>query len=349
MRNARKSAGSHRCTSLCPIPAALGIVYNRCTMLENFDAYVGSAAGIATAMLWTLTVIFFTAASRRIGPTFVNTARLALAIALHGVTFRLLSGQWVPDTAAGQILYLAASGIIGLSVGDQALLTAFVDVGPRITSLIMATTPIFAVFFGWVVLGETLGRAAWAGIAMVIGGVAWVVLERPEPESLAHRPRPVRGVLLALVYAACQAGGLLLSKQGIGHGWLPESEHISPQSATLIRMVFAGLGMLPIIALNQIRVSKRRAAGLSAGRIGTPRAGLLFAAAGAIVGPFLGVWMSLVASDRAPLGVAQTLCSMVPIFILPFAALVYKERITARAALGAFVAVAGSALLFLKV
>ena len=318
-------------------------------MMESLDAYVGYGAGVATAMLWTFTVIFFTAASRRIGPTFVNAARITLAIILHGITFRVLAGQWIPDAAAGQVLYLAASGVIGLSIGDQALLTAFIDVWPRITSLVMATAPLFAVFFGWVALGETLQGPAWIGVAMVIGGVAWVVLERPEPGALAHRPRPVRGIILALVYSACQAGGLLLSKQGIGHGWLPPSEHIPPQTATLIRMVFAGLGMVPIIALNQVRSSKRRAAGLSANRVGTPRAGLLFAAAGAVVGPFLGVWMSLVASDRAPLGIAQTLCSMVPIFILPFAAFFYKERVTLRAAIGAFVAVGGSALLFLQV
>ncbi len=63
-------------------------------------------------------------------------------------------------------------------------------------------------------------------------------------------------------------------------------------------------------------------------------------------GPFLGVWMSLVASDRAPLGVAQTLCGLSPVFILPFAALIHKERVSPRAVLGAVVAVGGSAVLF---
>ena len=68
--------------------------------------------------------------------------------------------------------------------------------------------------------------------------------------------------------------------------------------------------------------------------------------AGAIAGPFLGVWMSLVAADRAPVGVAQTLCSLTPVFILPVLMLLHKERISARAALGAAVAVLGTALLF---
>ncbi len=314
-------------------------------MLQHFDSYIGPAAGIATSLLWTMTVVFFTAASRRIGPTLVNAFRLVLAIILHGVTFRILTGLWVPHAAPGQVLYLAASGVIGLSIGDQALLTAFVDIGPRLASLLMATTPLFAVFFGWAVLGETLGSTAWIGVLLVMGGVAWVVLERPDADA-GRRPHWVRGVILTLVYAACQAGGLLLSKQGIGHGWLPKSEHLTPQAATLIRMTFAAMGMAPILVVYRAREAKRRAAGLTAERSGSVRGGLAFAAAGAIVGPFLGVWMSLVASDRAPLGIAQSLCSLVPIFMLPLAITLYKERVSSRAIIGAFVAVGGSALLF---
>ncbi|MFQ5590183.1 MAG: DMT family transporter [Phycisphaerae bacterium] len=311
------------------------------------DAYVGPAAGIATSLLWTLTVVLFTAASKRIGPTLVNASRLVLAVILHAATFRVLTGQWVPSASATQVLYLAVSGVVGLCIGDQALLTAFVDIGPRLTSVIMASAPLFAVLFGWAILGEVLVGVAWVGVVLVVGGVAWVVLERPPVAGPAHRPRPLHGVVLAFVYSACQAGGLLLSKQGIGHGWLPESEHLTPQAATLIRMVFAGVGMTPIVVARQLRHRADSAVGRLATEAGSARAGMFFAAGGAIVGPYLGVWMSLVASDRAPLGIAQTLCSLVPIFILPLAATVYKEHISPRAMLGAFLAVGGSALLFL--
>lgn len=66
---------------------------------------------------------------------------------------------------------------------------------------------------------------------------------------------------------------------------------------------------------------------------------------GAVVGPYLGVWMSLTAMDHIPLGIAQTLCSLSPVLILPVVAVIYKERVTRRAVLGAGLAVAGSVLL----
>jgi drug/metabolite transporter (DMT)-like permease len=214
--------------------------------------------------------------------------------------------------------------------------------------LIMATSPIFAVLFGWLALGETLHAIAWLGMALTIGGVAWVVLERPEDKVVADRSRRMHGVILALIGSACQGGGLILSKQGMGHGWLPAAEHLDAQAATLVRMSFAWIGMIPIVAIHGLRQRKRQATGIPPKPVGPLRAGLVFAAFGAVVGPYLGVWMSLVAADRAPVGVAQTLCSLAPIFLLPIAAIIYKERITFRAAIGAVIAVAGMALLFFK-
>ncbi len=316
-------------------------------MTATLDPYIGSMAGIATSVLWTATSLFFTAAGKRIGPTAVNVSRILLAIALHATTFRLLTGVWIPHALGGQVLYLALSGVIGLSIGDQALLVAFVDVGPRLTLLIMTTSPLFAAFLGWVVLGEALALTAWVGILLTIGGVAWVVLERSQTGP-SHTSFRARGIVLAFIGSACQAGGLLLSKQGMGHGWLPEDQHLDPQAATLVRMLFAGVGMIPIVALYARREQKRRKAGVLAARSGSLRSGLIFAACGCLVGPYLGVWMSLVAGDRAPLGIAQALCSLAPVFILPIIVIFYRDRVSPRAAIGAVIAVAGSILLFIQ-
>jgi len=350
------------------------------------DMLLGQAAGIATSMLWVATSIFFTAAGKRIGPTVVNTVRIFLAIALLGVTHRLLAGVWMPTMPGNQVALLAASGIIGLSIGDQALFTSFVYIGPRLAILIMSTSPIWATIFGWIALDEQLAPAALLGIAMTVGGVAWVVLERQtgnkngptnatnaENGAPGARPRMYTpGVALALLGSVCQALGLLLSKQGMGHGIEADTAvRIAPQTATLVRMTFAGLGVLPILLVQQtwrrkrilrLRADRAIAHGVvkqpptharpeaSAAETGDEipirwRAGLLFTLAGSIAGPYLGVWMSLVAADHAPVGIAQTLCSLSPIMILPVVAIMGHEKITMRAINGAVLAVAGVAML----
>lgn len=318
-------------------------------MQTGLESYIGPAAGVATSVLWTLTTVWFTAASRRVGPTLVNTSRILLALVLHAITHWLIMRSWLPDLLPGQIVFLALSGVIGLAIGDQALFTAFVRIGPRLSTLIMTTAPLFAALFGWVALGERLGGVALFGIALTVGGVIWVVLERPVGAATVY-PASLRmsGILLAILAAACQAGGLLLSKQGIGHGWLPEAEHVRPQTATLVRMFFALLGVLPIYVAQRYRERKRREAGIVPPYSGSATVGMMLVACGCVAGPYLGVWMSLVAADRTFVGVAQTLCSFPPIFILPFTVFLYKERISVRAVLGAVIAVAGGALLFFE-
>ncbi len=308
-------------------------------------AYVGHVAGLATSGLWTGTSLCFTAAARRLGPTRTNAVRLVIAVVLLAVTHRLVAGMWVPRAVGGQVLLLAASGLVGLTIGDQALFTAFVQLGPRLVMLIETTAPLFAALFGWLALGETIAPLGCLGIALTVAGVGWVVLERPVGPTPWTSGRRARGVLLAVFAAICQAGGLLLSKQGMGHGWLPPEQHLRPLSATLLRMLFAVAGMVPFVLFYWARERRERNAGVyPASRAW--RAGLLFAFAGAFGGPFLGVWMSLTAADHAPVGVAQTLMALPPVLILPLARLIYKEHISTRAVLGALVAVGGVALLF---
>jgi len=315
-------------------------------MLEILAAYKGQFAALTTAVCWTATSLLFTAAARRLGTTVVNASRIVMAMVLLGVAHRLINGYWIPEAQTKQVAYLAVSGVIGLSIGDQALFLAFVSIGPRLATLLMTTAPIFAAVFGYAVLGERIGTQGLVGMALTIAGVAWVILERPPQLPAQRRHHHLRGVLLATVGAACQAGGLLLSKEGMGHGWLPESQFIAPQTATLIRMAFGALGMIPIIAIRVSRPRRRPTGEADSLHPGRASVGWLCTFGGAVSGPFLGVWMSLVAADNAPLGIAQTLCSMVPIFVVPAVVLIHKEKVSARAVFGAVVAVCGASLLF---
>ena len=304
--------------------------------------YAGFAAGLATSLLWALTSLCFAAGGRRIGPTLVNGLRLYVAIVLLTAMVLLTTGEWWPMLNDRQFLLLAASAVVGIVIGDQALFTAFVDIGPRLSLLMMSTAPIWAAVLGWIVLGESLAWPALVGMAVTIGGVAWVIMERPtvKADERAH-PHRVRGIVLALVGSMCQGGGLLISKAGMGHGWMPEDEHLGPLAATQVRIAVAIVCMTPVL-IARWRIQARRRVMPIPRR--TLKVGLAFTALGAFVGPFLGMWMSLVTADLTPVAVAQTLCSLAPVMILPMAAW-QGDPITRRAVLGAIVAVLGVALL----
>ena len=315
-------------------------------MISIPEHLVGPLAGVGASVGWLFTSMFFAAAGKRVGATVVNVIRLFVAVILLACTNRLLTGEWAPDATNVQLMYLALSGLIGLAVGDQFLYIAFVEIGPRTTLLVMTTAPIFAALFGLASLGERLGSIEIVGVVVTLAGVAWVISERrtTRADDVPH-PHHWRGILLAFGASACQAGGALLSKLGMGEGVVPVEQHIAPLGATLIRMMFGAVFVLPIYFVYRRQLVRARARGVFAQRTGTRRAGMGFIVLGAISGPFLGVWMSLQAYDSADLGVAQTMCSLSPVLILPFAHFVYRERIGVRAVLGALIAFTGVAML----
>jgi drug/metabolite transporter (DMT)-like permease len=74
--------------------------------------------------------------------------------------------------------------------------------------------------------------------------------------------------------------------------------------------------------------------------------GITNTAAGAFLGPFLGVTLSMVAVTYTQTGVAQTLMSLMPVLIIPLVRVWYGQRTSWRGILGATIAVIGIAILF---
>ena len=78
------------------------------------------------------------------------------------------------------------------------------------------------------------------------------------------------------------------------------------------------------------------------------RRGLGNLAAATVLGPYVSVYLSILALRHAEAGVAQVLLGAVPIFVMGPAWLAYRDRPSPLALVGVVVAVAGGALLFLR-
>ena len=306
--------------------------------------YMGELAGLATALLWAFTAMFFSQAGRLIGSFTVNKIRLLLAVFLYAGFLLVATGSLYPSGVnEQQWFWLGLSGIVGLVIGDGCGFKALVMIGPRLTMLIYACSPIMTTIIAWIFLGEQLSFVDVIGIALTIGGISWVVLERRFENNnhfnLSHdhpdRGSLMKGVLLGLVAALGQASGLVLAKYGMSHA----GGTVEPLQAAYVRMVVSLLVLWAITAVQGQIPSTLRAV--------KNRRALSLCAAGAMVGPFLGVWMSLVAVKYIAAGLAATLNSTTPVMILPLVVLWYKERVTLRATLGAVVTVCGVALIFL--
>lgn len=300
------------------------------------STFYGELAALATAVCWTCSSLAFSAAGRRIGSLSLNLIRLVIAFLYLTAYCRLRRGLWLPTDATPEAWrWLMVSGLVGFVLGDLCLFKAFLLLGPRLSMLIMSLAPPIAAALGWVFLGEQIGLMGGLGMAITLVGVAWVVLERqsgPEARQKASPNEFLKGAALAFLGAVGQSVGLVLSKIGM--------KSYDPFAATQIRILAGILGFAAIFfavrwwgrTLRSLRDVK----------------GVGYAALGAFAGPFVGVSLSLLAIQHTETGVAATIMATVPVLIIPAVVLLHKERVSARAALGAVVAVGGVSLLWLR-
>lgn len=307
--------------------------------------HLGILLALGTAFTWTGSALAFSNASRRVGSVPVNLIRLVIALLMLTAVSALDRGRAIPtDATRFQLLWLAASGVVGFFIGDITLFRAFVLIGPRRSTLLMSLAPAFASITGWLALGESLNRWQTSGIFVTLIGVFWVIAERTasSPEApltatataapLAESNRVSRyGIFLGFIAAAGQGIGAVMTK----HAYRDGDFHAF--ASTQIRASAA----IPLFAIFLLATGRSRE---TIRAIADGRA-MLFMTLGAFLGPFLGVSMLNASIQRIPAGVTSTLAGMVPVFMLPVAAMIQRERVTLRAILGAVVAVAGVALL----
>ncbi len=294
---------------------------------------MGELAALATSLMWTFTSIFFTIGGREVGSVVVNRSRLLLAVIFLSVTHFFMLGTFFPiGVEPERYLWLGLSGIIGLVVGDAFLFQAFVMIGPRISMLMMALVPVISTFLAWIFLGETLGSLQLLAIVITVAGIGWVVLESPRAGVWANSRHRLLGILAGLGGALGQAIGLIAAKYGLA-GDFPVL------SGVLIRMAVA---VIVIWAFTALRGKLRNTL-----VVFHNRKALLAIVGGSVVGPFIGVWLSLVAVHLAPVGIASTLMALSPVLILPIAHFFLHDKVGFRAVFGTTVALAGVAMIFM--
>lgn len=293
---------------------------------------MGEIAALLTAICWAFTSIFFSISGKLVGSAVVNRIRLFFASILLILAHLFIQGSFFP---AGASLYrwsiLGLSGIIGLALGDALLFQAYVLIGPRITTLMMALAPVFGTILAWFFLGEVLTPIELLGISITIAGVAWVVLEKRNGNSADPKPHLLTGILMGLGASLCQALGLIFSKVGLEGGY-------PALSGVEIRILVAMLTVW-IIAI------VRRQFFPTFPILKAKPIALAWIAGGATVGPFLGVWLSLIAVQISPVGVASTLMALSPVLVLPLSYFFFHEKISFRSVFGTIAAITGVAII----
>jgi len=294
--------------------------------------FAGEISALATAFCWSITSYAFTNASRRIGALQVNIDRMAFAsiiiifiIAIFGISLTLTFNQ---------VTNLVISAIFGLVLGDSFLFKSFQLIGARLGVIMMALVPVLSSVLAFFFLNEVISYLGMFGMLLTIVGILIVVIEKYQNAENNISINKL-GIFYGFLGALGQASGLIFAKFAFQGG------ELNGFSASFIRLFSASLIILPLAASfrrykNPIRIYSKDSYSRKVILIGT------------IFGPVLGITLSLVAIEYTKVGIASTLMATMPIIMLPISRFYFKEKLEWKAVIGAFVAVVGAAIIFLR-
>jgi drug/metabolite transporter (DMT)-like permease len=296
--------------------------------------FAGESAALGTAVCWAVGSNLFAVAGRHMGSVVLNRLRITVGAVLLGGALLVLRGSpWPVWATPSQTALLAASGLIGFVFGDTFYFRCMVILGPGRAALLASLAPIFTAVIAWPLLGEHPGPLVLLGMALTVGGIAWVLWER-EAKSAPHvEGSTLVGIVAGVLAAVGQAVGFVISKQALRTG-------LDPLSATVIRVVAATVGIW-------LMAAAQRDVGRTLGTL-RDRKAAAFMAGGAVFGPVLGVTFSLTALQYIEAGVAASITAIYPLLTLGISARFHGERLNLRTLAGALVAVAGVVVLFLR-
>jgi drug/metabolite transporter (DMT)-like permease len=295
--------------------------------------FLGEIAALATAVCWSFTAIFFSFSGRLVGSQVVNRSRLVFALLFISLTHLLLQGSLAPFSAEPfRWGWFALSSILGLVLGDSFLFRAYATIGPRYSMLMMSSVPIVSTVLAWVFLGETVGPFEMVGIVVTVAGIGWVVTEKQPGRTAVENKQYSQGLFFGFLGAVGQASNLIAAKFGLVNDY-------PTISATWIRIFVALIILWGLASVRgEIRPTITHWGNKTAFRaiIG-----------GTFVGPFLGIWLSLIAVQLTRVGIASTLMALPPVLLIPIGYVLYKERVSKRGIIGTIVAFTGVAIIFL--
>jgi drug/metabolite transporter (DMT)-like permease len=286
---------------------------------------LGMGAALGSAASWAIGSILFKRIGETVTPFGMTLSKGAVSLLLLGA---VLFATGCGDLPGGALGLLLLSGILGIAVGDTLFFAALQDLGPIGLIVFFMAGQILTALMAILFLGEMPGPGEWTGIAVVLAGIAMVLITQISRDD-SQRPTRLRGIMLGFFSMLAMSLSLIIAK--------PALASVSTMTATFIRMAAGTLGML-LFGLLTGRVREWLNPFSDTNMI----AGFVLSVC---VVTFGGFWLSLVAIKHVEIAIANALGAAEPLFVIPLAVVFLKERVTLMEIAGAVITVFGVVLL----
>lgn len=292
-------------------------------------SYLGETFAILTALIWAVSVVLFRMSGRRMSPLALNLFKNVVSAVLLLATMLVLRQEFLRDVPALDYVLLALSGIVGITLADTLFFKSLNIVGAGLSQIVSLAYSPFVILFTFVFLGERLTIGDFAGAVLILGGIL-ITTTKDVPGGLSTSELR-RGVGIATVAVALMALGVALAK--------PVLDRSPVLWATSVRL-FAGI--VALVALTALSPRHR-----SLWRVFRPSSSWKVAIPASVLGAYLAMITWIAGMKYTQASTASILNQTSAVFVLPVAAVVLKEAITAKKLAAVGMAIAGVALVTL--
>ena len=302
--------------------------------MNFFLQHRGELAALTAAAIWAVSSTIYSQMGKQIAPLTLNLTKGLLAIGYLIITMLVTGEQLLIAPAQWWPLFL--SGLIGIAWGDTYFFMALNSIGARLTMLIGILSPVITALIASLYLGEHLTAVNYLGIALSVAGVAGVIFDRTQADQ---SPKNYwQGVSWAALSALANSIASICSRQAMLSG------DLSPTVTTLVRLLAGTVGILGLMLWSLWQQSGSGKLAKNPSRFLGRQVWLRLALV-AFFSTYLGISLQQTALKYTAAGIAQTIGSTSPLFIL-----VYDwsqgAKISWRAILWALVTIGGMSLLF---
>jgi drug/metabolite transporter (DMT)-like permease len=292
--------------------------------MPETEKIIAVSAALGSAASWALGAVLFKRISESMSPFAMTMAKGFMSMVLLGVSMCFV-GFTPMDRHA--LMLLVLSGVVGIALGDSLFFKALGDLGPVSMLVLMVAGQVLTILLALVFLKEMPSPGEWAGMAFIIAGVVTALSVDLRGNS---RPSGLRGICYGVAAMVCMAVSIIIAKGPL--------EQLPSLQATFIRL---GAGSVLVFGLGMM--SGKVSAWMQPLHDGKFLARFVLAVA---VVTFGGFWLSMYAIKHLDVALANTLNSTEPIFVIPIAFFLLKEKIRIASIIGATLVIIGLAFVF---
>ena len=295
---------------------------------------IGELAALGAALSWAIAPILYRKALVNTKPISANIVRCATNAGVLVAALLLLGNLSALTTLPmDTVVLVVVSGLIGLGIGDTLYMVGLKYVGVSRAVPLAATYPLFSLIWATFLLGQPLSLASVLGAAVIILGI-WLLSREKSAENAGVKGRLVFiGLVVSLVTAVIWSVSITMMDVAVSN---VTSLGVNYAIVTLRIASVALFFMLLAPFIDREH-----------GFLKMKRSTLIGLCVGGLVANGVGWLLMNYSFLNISLARATPISSTSPLFAAIAGFMLFHEKMTTKAVLGAIAIVAGICLIFI--